>query len=288
MTGMLRDKVAVVTGATSGIGERIAKLFVAESARVVIAGRRRDRGERLVETLGPAACYVQTDVTVEADVSAMIGRAVETFGRLDCVVNNAGAGSQRATIAEADLSQFDAAIAVHVRAVLAGIKYAVPVMAAQRSGSIITVASINGVRAGLGGLYYSVAKAAAIHLTRCAAVELGEQGIRVNTISPGPIATGIFGKGAGLDPGEADLRTELAEAAIAAVLPRWQPLPNIGTTDDIAHAALFLASDVSRLISGHNLVVDGGITAGWPIGVARADIALFRETFQSRRSEFLG
>jgi NAD(P)-dependent dehydrogenase (short-subunit alcohol dehydrogenase family) len=285
MDGMLTGKVAVVTGATSGIGDRIATLFVAEGARVVIAGRRSDRGERLAETLGPAACFIRTDVTVEAEIAAMIAGAVERFGRLDCLVNNAGWGSPRVAVAEADLAQFDAEIAVHVRAVLAGIKYAVPVMAAQRSGSIITVASINGIRAGLGGLYYAVAKAAAIHLTRCAAVELGERGVRVNTISPGPIATGIFGKGAGLDPGEADARTDLAAAAIAAVLPRWQPLPNVGTADDIAHAALFLASDRSRLVSGHNLVVDGGITAGWPVAVARADTALFRETFQSRRSE---
>lgn len=287
MSGILADKIAVVTGGTSGIGERIAALFVAEGARVVIAGRRRDRGERLAATLGSAACFVRTDVTVEAEVRAMIAAAVEKFGRLDCLVNNAGAGSQRAAIAEADLAQFDAAIAVHLRAVLAGIKYAAPVMTAQRAGSIITVASINGLRAGLGGLYYSVAKAAAIHLTRCAAVELGEHGIRVHTISPGPIATGIFGKGAGLDPGEADERTDLAEAAIAAVLPRWQPLPNVGTADDIAQAALFLASDAARLVSGHNLVVDGGITVGWPVAVARADIALFREAFQSRRSEVL-
>src|SRR5262245_38390391 len=164
MTGMLRDKVAIVTGATSGIGARMAALFVAEGARVAIAGRRRDNGERLAETLGPAACFIRTDVTVEAEVRAMIGRALEKFGRLDCLVNNAGSGSQRVTIAEANLAQFDAAIAVHLRAVLAGIKYAAPVMASQRSGSIITVASINGIRAGLGGLYYSVAKAAAIHL----------------------------------------------------------------------------------------------------------------------------
>lgn len=285
MGGLLTDKVAVVTGATSGIGERIAALFVAEGARVVIAGRRQDRGERIAETLGPAACFIRTDVTVAAEVGAMITGAIDKFGRLDCLVNNAGSGSQRAAVAETDLAQFDAAIAVHLRAVLAGIKYAAPVMAAQRSGSIITVASINGIRAGMGGLYYSVAKAAAIHLTRCAAVELGEQGVRVNTISPGPIATGIFGKGAGLDPGEADARPDLAAAAIAAVLPRWQPLPNVGTADDIARAALFLASDLSRLVSGHNLVVDGGITAGWPIAVARDDITLFRETFQSRRSE---
>ena len=107
-------------------------------------------------------------------------------------------------------------------------KHAVPIMAEQGSRSIITVASVNWVRAGLGGLYYSVAKAAAIHLTRCAAVELGEKGIRINTISPGPIATGIFGKAAGLDDDEADANPEYAEAAIATVLPRWQPLPLVG------------------------------------------------------------
>lgn len=115
MSGILADKIAVVTGGTSGIGERIAALFVAEGARVVIAGRRRDRGERLAATLGSAACFVRTDVTVEAEVRAMIAAAVEKFGRLDCLVNNAGAGSQRAAIAEADLAQFDAAIAVHLR-----------------------------------------------------------------------------------------------------------------------------------------------------------------------------
>jgi NAD(P)-dependent dehydrogenase (short-subunit alcohol dehydrogenase family) len=109
----------------------------------------------------------------------------------------------------------------------------------------------------LGGHYYSAAKAAAIHLTRCAAVELGEKGIRVNGLSPGPIATGIFGKGAGLRPDEANENPEYAEAAIAAVLPRWQPLPYVGRADDIAQAALFLAIDASRMVTGH---VDGGIT----------------------------
>ena len=215
----------------------------------------------------------------------MIEHAVEKFGRLDCLVNNAGTGSRHIEIANIDLEEFDAAIGVHLRGVLAGMKYAVPVMAAQGSGSIINVASINGVRAGLGGHYYSAAKAAAIHLTRCAAVELGEKGIRVNSVSPGPIATGIFGKGAGLEHDEADERVEYAEAAIAAVLPRWQPLPFVGTADDIARAALFLASDASRLITGHNLVVDGGITAGWPVSVARSDIALFRATLQASRSQ---
>jgi len=284
MTGLLEGKVVVVTGGTSGIGARTAELFVTGGARVVIAGRRRDKGEQVAGALGAAASFIRTDVSVETDVRAMIEHAVEKFGRLDCLVNNAGTGSRYAEIANIDLEGFDAAIGVHVRAVLAGMKYAVPVMAEQGSGSIVNIASINGVRAGLGGHYYSAAKAAAIHLTRCAAVELGEKGIRVNSVSPGPIATGIFGKGAGFEHDEADERVEYAEAAIAAVLPRWQPLPFVGTADDIARAALFLASDASRLITGHNLVVDGGITAGWPVAVARPDIALFRATFQASRS----
>jgi NAD(P)-dependent dehydrogenase (short-subunit alcohol dehydrogenase family) len=285
MVGLLEGKVAVVTGGTSGIGARTAELFVAEGARVVIAGRRREKGKQVAAALGAAASFIRTDVSVETEVRAMIEHAVEKFGRLDCLVNNAGTGSRHVEIANVDLEEFDAAIGVHLRGVLAGMKYAVPVMAAQGSGSIINVASINGVRAGLGGHYYSAAKAASIHLTRCAAVELGEKGIRVNSVSPGPIATGIFGKGAGLEHDEADERVEYAEAAIAAVLPRWQPLRRVGTVDDIAQAALFLASDASWLITGHNLVVDGGITAGWPVSVARSDIALFRATLQASRSQ---
>jgi NAD(P)-dependent dehydrogenase (short-subunit alcohol dehydrogenase family) len=285
MVGLLEGKVAVVTGGTSGIGARTAELFVAEGARVVIAGRRREKGKQVAAALGAAASFIRSDVSVETEVRAMIEHAVEKFGRLDCLVNNAGTGSRHVEIANVDLEEFDAAIGVHLRGVLAGMKYAVPVMAAQGSGSIINVASINGVRAGLGGHYYSAAKAASIHLTRCAAVELGEKGIRVNSVSPGPIATGIFGKGAGLEHDEADERVEYAEAAIAAVLPRWQPLRRVGTVDDIAQAALFLASDASRLITGHNLVVDGGITAGWPVSVARSDIALFRATLQASRSQ---
>ena len=284
----LERKVAVITGGTSGIGARTAALFVEEGARVVIAGRRRKRGEQLARALGESARFVPTDVAVESDIKAMIGQAMTWFGRIDCLINNAGTGSQWVGIAEVDLDRFDAAIAVHVRGALAAMKYAVPIMAAQRSGSIITVASVNGVRAGLGGLYYSVAKAAAIHLTRCAAVELGEKGIRINTVSPGPIATGIFGKGAGLEPDEADANTDYAEVALAAVLPRWQPLPYVGRADDIAQAVLFLASDAARLVTGHNLVVDGGICAGWPAGVVRDDITLFQKTFQERQATHPG
>lgn len=196
-----------------------------------------------------------------------------------------GTGSQFATIADVDLEQFDAVIAVHLRAVLAGMKYAARVMAVQRTGSIINVASVNGTRAGLGGHYYSAAKAASIHLTRCAAVELGEKGIRVNRISPGMIATGAFGKYTGMEADEADDHPEYAEAAIGSLSRKWQPLPHVGRVDDIAQAALFLASDASRFITGHDLVVDGGITAGWAIGLVRPDRELFFRTFQASRSD---
>jgi NAD(P)-dependent dehydrogenase (short-subunit alcohol dehydrogenase family) len=280
--GALQEKVAVITGSTSGIGARTAELFVAEGARVVIAGRREERGRRLARTLGEAASFIRTDVSNEAEVEAMIAHAVKTFGRLDCLMNNAGSGSGYQEIEKVDLERFDEVIAVHVRGALAGMKYVVPIMAAQKTGSIINVASVNGTRAGLGGHYYSAAKAALIHLTRCAAVELGEKGIRVNSISPGPIATGAFGKSAGFKPDEAEKTIELAKAAIAAaVLPRYQPLPYVGTVDDIAQAALFLASDASRLVSGLDLVVDGGISAGWPIAAVRDDRARFFKTFHA-------
>lgn len=279
----LAGKVAIITGATSGIGARTAEMFVSEGAQVVIAGRRQERGERLARALGARASFVRTDVTVEADIEHMIAHAVDRFGGLDCLINNAGRSSQYAAFTEVDLEQFDAVIAVHVRAVLAGIKHAARVMAAQGSGSIINVTSVNGSRAGLGGHYYSAAKAATIHLTRCAAVELGEKGIRVNSLSPGMTVTGAFGKYLGMTPDEADDHPECAAAAIGAVLPRYQPLQRVIRTEDIARAALFLASDASRMITGQDLVVDGGISAGWPIAAVRPDRELFFRTLQTAR-----
>lgn len=277
----LEGKVAVITGGTSGIGARTAEVFVANGAKVVIAGRRQDRGEKLAGKLGDATSFIRTDVSIEADVKAMIDHAVDRFGHVDCLMNNAGRGSQYAAIADVDLEQFDAVIAVHLRAVLAGMKYAARVMAVQGTGSIINVASVNGFRAGLSGHYYSAAKAGSIHLTRCAAMELGEKGIRVNSLSPGMIATGGFAKFMGMQPDEADDHPEYAEAAIGSVVTRWQPLQYVGRTDDIAQAALFLASDASRFVTGQNLVVDGGISAGWPITATRPDRELFFRTIQA-------
>jgi NAD(P)-dependent dehydrogenase (short-subunit alcohol dehydrogenase family) len=276
----LKGKVAVITGATSGIGARTAEVFVAEGARVIIAGRRREQGAALAAALGTSASFFRTDVSCEADVRAMIDHALERFGRIDCLFNNAGTPSRTGGVATVDIAEIDAAIAVHVRGALLGMKYAAPAMLREHSGSIINMASINGLRAGFTTLGYSIAKAAVIHLSRCAAVELGEYGIRVNSISPGPILTGIFGKAGGLDANEADRDAARVKAAFDELLPAVQPIPRMGVPGDIANAALYLASDESSFVNGLNLVVDGGITAGRPASIMQRERKLFASALQ--------
>jgi NAD(P)-dependent dehydrogenase (short-subunit alcohol dehydrogenase family) len=257
--GRLNGKVAVITGATSGIGLRTAEMFVAEGARIVIAGRRAAEGEALAERLGADCIFLRTDVTVDAEMRALIGLAVEKFGRLDCLFNNAGGPAQVGGIEGLEADRFDAAIAVLLRSVMLGMKYAAPHMKKQGSGSIINNGSVAGRLAGYSSsLVYGAAKAAVIHLTKCVAMELGESGIRVNSISPGLIATGIFGKALGLSTEDA----EKTPAAIRDAYATAQPIPRAGMTDDIAYAAVFLASDESGFINGHDLVIDGAITGG--------------------------
>jgi len=272
--GRLEGKVAIITGGTSGIGTRTAELFAAEGARVVIAGRRQELGEAVAARLGAAASFIRADVSQERDVIMMIDHALARHGRIDCLFNNAGGPSRTGDVTTVDMAEFDAAIAVHVRGALLGMKYAAPAMLRQGSGSIINMASINGKRAGFTTLGYSTAKAAVIHLTRCVAIELGEHGIRVNSLSPGPILTGIFGKTGG-DHDAADRNAERARAAFDRILPAVQPLRRMGARDDVAQAALYLASDESSFVNGHNLVVDGGILAGRPASVMQAERKLF-------------
>lgn len=258
----LEGKVAVIAGGTSGIGARTAELFVSEGAQVVVAGRRQERGEELAAKLGAAASFMRVDVSREQDVAAMIRHAVDRFGRLDCLFNNAGEVAAPSGIADIDLQRFNATMAVHLGGVLLGMKHAAPIMMGQRSGSIINMASVNGTRAGYTRPPGATAKAAVIHLSKCVAVELGPYGVRVNSVSPGPVVTGIFGKALGLDPDTADGDTEAARSAVGDFASRIQPLRGIATPEDIARVVLFLASDASRFITAHDLVVDGGITAG--------------------------
>ncbi len=277
--GRLDGKVAIVAGGTSGIGRRTAERFAEEGARVVIAGRRVEEGERLAKSLGPQASFIRTDVTREPEVKAMIAHAVTHCGRLDCLINNAGGGTGAAgSIESVRLEEYEATMAVLLRAVFLGIKHAAPIMRRQGAGSIISTGSVGGIRAGYSSsMIYSAAKAGMIHLSRCAAMELGEQGIRVNTISPGGIATGIFGKAMGLPPEDAERTAEKVKVAFAQL----QPIQRAGLPDDIAHAAVFLASDESTFINGHDLVIDGGLSGGRLWSVQQEGWKQLRELFRA-------
>src|SRR5271163_4495708 len=231
--GALDGKIAVVTGGTSGIGEGIAKAFVLEGAKVVITGRREEEGRALEKQIGVR--FVRADVAIEADVRAMVDKTVEWFGRVDCLVNNAGIPSPMTSITEIDVATIDQILAVNVRGVVLGIKHAAPVMISQGSGSVINIGS--GIRGGISAHIYSASKGAVQALTRSAAAELGEKGIRVNCISPGAIVTGIFGKSAGLEGSKADQVAGVVKEAFAKI----QPIPRAGMPEDIAQAAVFLA-----------------------------------------------
>jgi NAD(P)-dependent dehydrogenase (short-subunit alcohol dehydrogenase family) len=282
--GVLDDKVAIVTGGTSGIGARTAELLAAQGARVVISGRRKDAGEAMARALGANASFLRADASVEADIEALIAYAVERHGRLDCLVNNAGEGGTPGGIADLDLELVSTTIAVHVGGAVAGMKHAAPVMVAQGSGSMINVGSIGGRVAGWTFLDYSAAKAAVIHLTRCVAAELGQHGVRVNCVSPGPILTGIFAKGAGIDPARADRDAGELEPVFLQRLEMYQPLRRAGQPEDVALVALWLASDAAGFVTGQNLAVDGGITAGRPPAASAADFAAIADVVLPRAS----
>jgi NAD(P)-dependent dehydrogenase (short-subunit alcohol dehydrogenase family) len=188
----------------------------------------------------------------------MVDYGVDRFGKLDCLFNNAGSPAPIGSIATIPFAGYEDALSVLLGGVLLGMKHAAPVMRAQGSGSIINTGSVAGIRAGYSSLVYSAAKAAVIHLTTLVAMELGESNVRVNCISPGGIATGIFGKAAGLPADKAENTAE----AMKQLLANAQPIRRAGIVDDIAHAAVFLASDEATFINGHNLVVDGGLTGG--------------------------
>lgn len=258
MAGRLEGKVAVITGAASGIGRASAKLFAAEGARVVAADLNEAQGLALSNAQPGAIVFKRTDVTQEGDIESMIAEAVSRFGRLDILFNNAGMSGQVGGLAALDLNAFDRVIAVLLRGVLAGFKHAAPVMKRQGGGVILSTSSIAGLQGGIGPYPYSAAKAAVIQITKNAALELAPDNIRVNCICPGAIATPIFGASAGLSQDSAERLVPRLEASFKDA----QPLPRAGLPEDIAEAALYLAAESGRFVSGQALVVDGGLTAG--------------------------
>ena len=258
MAGKLEGKVAVITGAASGIGAATARLFVAEGAKVVLADIQDARGERMVEELGPNSAFHHTDVTNEGDIRGAVDHAVEKFGRLDCMFNNAGRGHAEGLITDLTPELFREVTDLLLGGVAFGMKHAVPVMKAQKSGSIINTASVAGLGVGYGGNMYSASKAAVIHLTRVIANEVGEDNIRVNAIAPGAIPTAIFGRVGGMDQDGAEALIPMLKMGFA----KAQPIPRSGDADDIAQAALWLASDASSFVTGICLPVEGGMTTG--------------------------
>ncbi|WP_427925152.1 SDR family NAD(P)-dependent oxidoreductase [Streptomyces sp. cg40] len=258
MANELADKVAVVTGGVSGIGLGIVELFVEEGARVVVGDIDDDAGHTLQKTFGTDVVFQHTDVTVEADMEALVAHAVSEYGALDVMVNNAGALGDQTGLLDLDAAGFTRTVDLLLRSVALGHKYAARRMKAQGTGgSIVSMSSIAGIQAGLSSASYDSAKAGVIQLARTAAYELSPYRIRSNVILPGLILTPIMAKGTGLDPSQYGKFVD----ALAEPLGRLHPIGRAGLPRDLAGMALFFASDRSEFVTGQNIAVDGGITA---------------------------
>lgn len=278
MSGRLAGKVAVVTGGVSGMGLATVRRFVEEGAAVVVGDVQVEPGAALERELAGRVRFQRTDVSKEADVAALVDRAVGEFGRLDCMFNNAGYGGVAGDLVDTDLGDaYRRTVDVLFTGVLAGVKHAARVMKPQRSGSIINTASVAGLRGGWGPHVYSAMKAAVLSLSRSAALELGEHGIRVNAICPGFIATAIFANARNWN-----YETKMKFAAELEQLPTQSAVRRVGRGRDIADMALFLASDESTFVTGQQMVVDGGLTAGQPRDPARrSPLEALAERFES-------
>jgi NAD(P)-dependent dehydrogenase (short-subunit alcohol dehydrogenase family) len=241
----LEGKVAIVTGGANGIGRATAETFVAEGARVVIADIDDEAGTHAAEELGDAAVFERTDVADPDSVRMVVERAIERFGALHVMANNAGIASSLRRFMDDDLRDFYSVMKVDLYGVIVGTQEAARRL--RPGGSIINTASIADITPGVGLTTYRTAKAAVIHFSRCAAIELAERGIRVNVIAPGNISTAIN-----------------AAFDTSSIVSKLQPLQRLGTPTDVANAAVYLASERSAQVTGLVLPVDGGTSTGPP------------------------
>ena len=244
----LEGTVAIVTGGASGIGRATVELFVAEGARVVIADVDRASGEELATALGPAAAFARTDVTDGHEVQAAVDFAVERFGGLNVMFNNAGISSSIARLLNDDLADFARVMNVNLFGVVVGTQRAARHMAAHGGGAIINNSSLAGIKPGAGLVAYRASKAAVIHFTKSAAIDLADYEIRVNCVAPAHIATAI------------------TSYDMEPVIRSTQPLQRQGQPRDVANAVVYLASDRAAQVTGVVLPVDGGTSAGPPAG----------------------
>jgi NAD(P)-dependent dehydrogenase (short-subunit alcohol dehydrogenase family) len=252
--GKLDGKVAVITGAASGMGRATAIRFAKEGAAVVVADLNSQGGEATISEIaatGGRAVFQRTDVGVENDIKSLIDRAVKEYGRLDITYNNAGIGGATGRLTDIKAEDWDKTFVILTRAVFLGIKHSIEPMRKAGGGSIISTASVAGLKGAAGLHAYSAAKAAVVNLTESAAIELGHDRIRVNCICPGGIVTPLVYRG--MRGGEEEARRNMA---------RMQPIPRAGRPEDIAAMALFLASDDAEWVTGTAMIVDGGMNTG--------------------------
>ncbi len=252
MSGRFADKVALVTGASSGIGRATALAFAREGARVVLASRTPGPGEQLAAQIaadGGEALFVPTDVTQRDQVEALVAAAVARWGRLDCAFNNAGGGVRRGTVTECTEADWDYTMDSYAKSVWLCMKYEILQMLAQGGGAIVNNASVDGLRAFAASASYSAAKHAVVGLTRTAAVQYARHGIRINAVCPGWIRTPPVERYVARDP-----------EALPAILTD-EPIGRLGQPEEVAQAVLWLCSPEASFVLGHPLAVDGGYMA---------------------------
>lgn len=254
MAGRLEGKVAAITGAASGFGLATTRRFVEEGARVVMGDIQDDVGEALAREIGDAVVYVHCDVTNEDQVARMVDTAVEKFGQLDIMYNNAGIVGAVGPIATTPADEWKRTIDIHINGVFYGCKHAARVMIPRKTGSIVSMSSTAGIMGGLGPHAYAAAKHAIVGITKNVGAELAQFGIRVNCISPAGMATSMV---AGLQGDPNDIEGTKARLAETSPL-KGRP----GTAEDVANAVLWLASDESGYTTGHTLTTDAGYTTG--------------------------
>src|SRR6476646_11832876 len=242
----MKSKVVLITGALTGIGRATALAFAQEGARIVISGRHDEEGEMLVgelRKLGAEAEFVRSDVRHEEDLRTLVDKTVARFGRLDVAVNTAGTEGKPGPVTEQSAESYAATFDTNVLGTLLSMKHELRVMLAQRSGSIINVSSTFGHTGGAGASVYVASKHAVEGLTKSAALEAAEYGVRVNVVAPGPIDTGMLSRFTGTDERKAGL--------VAGV-----PLKRVGEPEEIAQTILFLASSKASFIDGESLAVN--------------------------------
>jgi NAD(P)-dependent dehydrogenase (short-subunit alcohol dehydrogenase family) len=245
-------KVAIVTGGTSGIGRAAAIAYAQQEAKVVVAGRRVDEGEktvRLIKDAGGDALFVKTDVTQESDIKAMVDKTINTFGRLDIAFNNAGVYGENPSLIDQTDAEYDRMMTANIKGVWLSMKYEIAQMLRQGSGAIVNSSSILGVVAMPSVPLYTASKYAVVGLTKAAALQYAKSGIRVNAVGPGAIQTDMFESATG---GQDEAKEYMAGL---------HPIGRVGQPSEVANAVLWLSSDSASFVTGETLMVDGGFVA---------------------------